>query len=133
MRTAVRVRWTDLDAFGHVNNAVYLTYLEEGRDRLVDSTMGDTFGDFVVAHISIDYRSAITEADEHVFVESLLVNYGRSSFRTAERVTVDSGRLAAEAQTVLVALDRTTGSARPLTDGEVKALETLGPENRVQP
>ena len=41
MRTTVAVRWSDEDGFGHVNNAAFLTYAEEGRDRLLTSLLGE--------------------------------------------------------------------------------------------
>ena len=44
----VTVRWRDFDALGHVNNAVFLTFLETGRDRFFHSLVGDTFLDLVL-------------------------------------------------------------------------------------
>jgi acyl-CoA thioester hydrolase len=129
VETRVRVRWTDLDAFGHVNNAVYLTYLEEGRDRFVDAAFSDSFEDFVVAHISIDYRNEITQVDEEIVVESVLTGYGRSSVRTAERILKADGTVAAEATTVLVAVNREAGTSRPLSERELKSLEALSPND----
>ena len=64
----IEVRWRDVDNYGHVNNAVYLTYLEEVRDEWLARTLRDdeAVWDFVVAHVSIDFRREITQADDEV-------------------------------------------------------------------
>ena len=49
----VTVRWRDIDALGHVNNAVFLTYLETGRDRFFHALVGDTFLDLVLVRLEI--------------------------------------------------------------------------------
>ena len=67
VRTAIR--WSDVDAYGHVNNAVFLNYLEEARDRLVDALFGDRAWDFVVARVAIDYRSELNQEDREVVVQ----------------------------------------------------------------
>ena len=67
--THIRIRWRDMDAYGHVNNGVYLTYLEECRDRLVEDLMGaDGAWDFVLAHVGIDYRNQLTQDDGEITV-----------------------------------------------------------------
>ena len=64
----IEVRWRDVDNYGHVNNAVYLTYLEEVRDEWLARTLRDdeAVWDYVVAHVSIDFRREITQADDEV-------------------------------------------------------------------
>jgi acyl-CoA thioester hydrolase len=129
VKTRVRVRWNDLDAFGHVNNAVFLTYLEEGRDRLVESLFAETIDDFVLAHIAVDYRHEIASADEELTVECAVVGHGRSSVRTRERILMADGTVAADAESVLVAIDTRARQARPLTESELKSLAAaLGAE-----
>src|SRR4051794_25635858 len=122
MRTQVTVRWSDEDAFGHVNNATFLTYLEEGRDRLFDELFGDTAGDFVLARVAIDYRAEITQRDGPVEVDVHVVGHGRSSVRTAEVITRGDGTVAAQAETVAVAVDHATGRSRELRAQELAAL-----------
>ncbi len=61
-RTRVEVRFRDIDAFGHVNNAVVSTYIELARIRyLVDVLQVEPIGvmPLILANISIDYRSPI--------------------------------------------------------------------------
>ena len=64
----VPIRWRDVDAYGHVNNAVFLNYLEEARDRLVESLFGERAWDFVIARVAIDYRNELNQEDREVVV-----------------------------------------------------------------
>ena len=115
----IAIRWRDVDAYGHVNNAVYLNYLEEARDRLVEDLFGSHAAwDFVLAHVGIDFRSELKQSDGEVIVTCSVASLGRASVRTRELVRKLDGTLAAEAESVLVPLDRTTNRARPLTDEE---------------
>lgn len=119
----VEIRWRDMDAFKHVNNAVYLTYLEEARDEWCLEVLGNglLLNDFVLARCAIDYRSPLTQDDAHVDVELRCTRIGNSSFTTGERViSALDGRVAAEAEAVLVHYDWKTGKSRPLTD-EIRA------------
>ena len=119
----IAIRWSDVDAYGHVNNAVFLNYLEEARDRLVDALFGDRAWDFVVARVAIDYRSELNQEDREAVVRCRVTGFGTSSVRTAEQVLAADGRLSAEAESVVVARDPETGRSRPLTDEERTTLE----------
>ncbi len=121
----IAIRWRDMDAYGHVNNAVYLTYLEECRDAWVQKTLGsasDTW-DFVLARVAIDYRSELAQSDEAVIVTCRLQAIGRASVRTREEIRKLDGTLAAEAESVIVPRDPSTRRSRPLTAEERAALE----------
>jgi acyl-CoA thioester hydrolase len=119
----IPIRWRDVDAYGHVNNAVFLTYLEEARDRLVESLFGESAWDFVIARVAIDYRSELNQADGAVVARCEVTGFGRSSVRTAERVRTVNGRLSAESESVIVARDPETGRSRALTDDERLTLQ----------
>jgi acyl-CoA thioester hydrolase len=121
----IEIRWRDQDAYGHVNNAVYLTYLEEVRDEWLARTLatGGAVWDYVLARVAIDFRRELTLADELVTASCRLTRIGRSSVVTREEVHVRDGQLAAEAEAVLVARDRQSGRSRPLTDEERAAFE----------
>ncbi len=123
------IRWKDCDGFGHVNNAVFLTYLEEGRDRLLESLVGAATWDLVLARVAVDYRAELLQSDREVVVQCTVSGIGRSSIRTREVVRTAAGTVAAEAESVMVARDRTTGASRPLTDAERAALEPGAPES----
>lgn len=112
----IHIRWRDVDSYGHVNNAVYLTYLEEARDRWVETTLPGT--NFVIVRVAIDYRRELSLEDENVVVTCRGVGYGTSSIRTAERVIARAGWVAAEAKSVIVAHDEAARQARPLTEEE---------------
>ena len=121
----IEVRWRDVDNYGHVNNAVYLTYLEEVRDEWLARTLRDeeSVWDFVVAHVSIDFRREVTQADDEVIATCRAERLGRSSVRTREEIHIAAGPVAAEASAVLVARDRATGRSRPMTEAERAAFE----------
>ena len=121
----MQIRWRDMDAYGHVNNAVYLSYLEHVRDRLIEQTLGavaDT-NHFVLAHVGIDYRSELTLDDEEVVVRAWIDSIGRSSVRTREEVRKLDGTLSAESEAGVVPRDPERGGSRPLTHEEREALE----------
>lgn len=122
----LQIRWRDMDAYGHVNNAVYLNYLEEARDAWVQRVLGPVADDvwhFVLARVAIDYRSELTQSDREVVVRCGLESIGRSSIRTREEVRKLDGTLSAEAASVIVPRDPTSGRSRPLTEAERAALE----------
>ena len=117
----IHIRWRDVDSYGHVNNAVYLTYLEEARDRWVETTLPGT--NFVIVRVAIDYRRELSLEDQDVVVTCRGTGYGTSSIRTAERVVSRVGWVAAEAESVIVPHDERAREARPLTDAERALLD----------
>jgi acyl-CoA thioester hydrolase len=121
----IEIRWKDLDVYGHVNNAVYLTYLEEVRDEWLGAVLGDPaeIWNYVLVRVAIDYRRELSLEDDVVIATCRLRSVGTSSVRTEERVLALDGGVAAEAESVLVARDRDHGRSRPLTDPERAAFE----------
>ena len=125
----ITIRWRDVDNYGHVNNAVYLTYLEECRDRLVESLFGtEEAWDFVLARVAIDYRNQLTQADGQVLVRCGVAGHGTSSVRTWERITKLDGTVAAESEAVIVPRDPAGERSRPLTDAEQAILRAATEE-----
>ena len=87
----IEIRWRDLDAYGHVNNAVYSTYLEECRDEWLEAAIGkaeDEGWDFVIARLQIDFRRELRLEDDAVVVRCALAKVGRSSVTTREEIRV---------------------------------------------
>lgn len=123
----LEIRWKDVDALGHVNNAVYLTYLEECRDEWLEQALGDgeAAWDFVIARLAIDFRRELRLEDDVVLVSCRLERIGKSSITTRETI-VAAGDLAAEAEAVLVPRNRVAGGSRPLSDAERSAIERAG-------
>jgi acyl-CoA thioester hydrolase len=125
----IEIRWRDVDAYDHVNNAVYATYLEECRDEWLARVLGDSGDpwDYLLARVAIDFRRELRLADESVVVSCRLERIGRSSVSLHEEIRTEDGSLAAESEAVVVARDRTTGGSRPLSDSERAALEAAHP------
>jgi acyl-CoA thioester hydrolase len=121
----IEIRWRDMDAYGHVNNGVYLNYLEEARDRWVQDVLGavaDTW-DFVLARVAIDFRNELRQDDGEIVVRCRLDSIGRSSIRTREVIAKADGSISAEAESVIVPRDPATGRSRALTGEERTVLE----------
>lgn len=112
-----------MDAYQHVNNAVYLNYLEEARDTVMVGLFGPEALDFVLAHVDIDFRNEVTQNDGEVTVLSRVVGYGTSSLRSREIVRKADGSLAAEGGAVVVPRDTTTGRSRPLSKAEIALID----------
>jgi acyl-CoA thioester hydrolase len=123
----IDIRWRDLDAFGHVNQAVYQTYGEE----IVDDWFRHALGlgsrevwSYVVVRLATDYRSELRLADEHVTGTARLVRLGTSSVTLHLELRAGSdGRVAAETECVFAAWDPDARATRPLTDDERGRLE----------
>ncbi len=103
------VRFRDCDAMGHVNNAVYSTYLEEARI----GVLGDLI-DFILARVEIDFRSEL-RAGEDVEVRTRCSRIGTKSFDLEHEITAD-GRVVAEGKSVLVSYDYERGESVPVPD-----------------
>ena len=121
----IEIRWRDLDGLGHVNHAVFLTYLEEARDEWLERLLDPPGGvwSYVVARVEIDYRRELRLDDEVVVARCGLDRIGTSSVRTRESLITRAGETVAEAVVVLVARDEQTGRSRPLTGAERAAFE----------
>jgi acyl-CoA thioester hydrolase len=121
----IEIRWSDLDPYAHVYHPVYLSYLEAARDQWLNRVLGlgGRIWDYVVARVAIDYRGELRLADGVAVVRCQLKQIGRSSFTTEEEVLAPDGRLAAQAEVVIVAWDAAHGRSQPLTDAERGSLE----------
>lgn len=114
------VRWGDMDAFNHVNNSVYATYLEEVRLRWFASIQGpwaDAGMGPVVASMRIEFRRPI-EWPEELSVSMSCERVGRSSLTLpfVMHSAADVSVLYAEGSTVLVWIDRTSGKSIDLPE-----------------
>lgn len=101
------VTFRDLDAFGHANNAVYLTYLENARVVYMRDVLGvDSLDDLlvIVASVKIDFRSRAS-LGETLEIGSRVTRVGGKSFDLDHEIRGPDGRVVADAHTVLVAFD----------------------------
>ena len=130
----IEVRWRDLDALGHVNNAVFFTYFEFARLSYLRALLGDDFEvdpatslprgyQFILAEVTCHFRSPITLADRPV-VAIHVSRVGHKSFvfeyRMTDRVT---GRLLAEGCSTQVWYDYAAGQSVPAPE---EAVERMG-------
>jgi acyl-CoA thioester hydrolase len=110
-----RVRFRDCDAMGHVNNAVFSTYLEESRI----GVLGDLIA-FILARVEIDFRSELRMGEE-VEVRTRCSRIGTKSFDLEHVISASGGRVVAEAKSVLVSYDY-EGSVSMPVPGELREL-----------
>ena len=121
----IDIRWRDLDAYGHVNQAVYLTFGEEVLDGWFRDRLGRAPGqvwDYVARRTTIEYRSELRLEDVQVVGSVVLVTLGTTSVTTRTTLRAPDGRVAAEVENVIVVIDGKSGESRPLTDAERSAL-----------
>jgi acyl-CoA thioester hydrolase len=120
-----RIRWSDVDAYGHVNNVKFYEYLQEARIAFLmqvnDAGPAGRRG-YVVARLDVDYRRPLVFRPEPIAVESWVTRVGRSSYDLRSRV-VDGSETFADAHTVMVAFDSLAQQSRPLDNDERVALE----------
>ena len=113
------VRWSDLDALGHLNNAVYLTLCEQARIEMLDDLGVGDWDDAgpVLAGVSLQFRRPVHYPATAV-VRTTLGEPGRSSlgFTFAVSVEGDEETAYAEGDGTLVWVDRATGRPAPLPD-----------------
>lgn len=111
------VRWDDIDAFGHVNNAKYLTYIQEAR------FLWSPILEMVVAKAEVDYLVPIYEGGRFYDITLWVEQIGNSSFTLGYEVIGDNGVVHAKVKTVQVAVSMETKKSRPLTDPEREFLK----------
>ena len=120
---SVDVRWRDADALGHVNHAVFLTYLEEGRDAFFVQTLRSD-PSYVVVRLEVDLRAEVRLSDQRVTVRVEVESLGTTSVTTRETIFLPSGEVAAEARVVTVRWDADQRKPAPLTEAERNQLTT---------
>jgi acyl-CoA thioester hydrolase len=128
-----RIRWSDVDSYGHVNNVKYFEYLQEARIAFLSGLSPGWprgRGGAVLARIDVDYRRPILFRAKPVVVETWVTRIGRSSYDLASRILDDQrggATVFAEARAVIVAYDVEGRRSRPLTEKERSALERAQP------
>ena len=111
------VRWDDIDAFGHVNNAKYLTYIQEAR------FLWSPLVEMVVAKAEVDYLVPIYVGGRFYDITLWVEQIGNSSFTLGYEVIGDNGVVHAKVKTVQVAVSMETKKSRPLTEPERELLK----------
>jgi acyl-CoA thioester hydrolase len=120
------VRFSDVDAYRHVNNVTYFAYYQEARIGLLASLRqrggapAHSFG-VVVAQADVDYRRPMFFREEAYAVESWVSRVGRASFVVDGQI-VDRGEVLSRSRIAMVAFDPATQRPSPLTDHQRAAL-----------
>jgi acyl-CoA thioester hydrolase len=114
--TEIGVQFRDLDTNRHVNNAVYVSYLEQGRAEYFDDVIGVSLAEAEVAlaRLEVEYAAPLSYGDR-VTVYTRVPSLGTSSFPIETLLETD-GDVAATAEATLVAFDPDSESARPLPE-----------------
>ena len=136
VKLAIQIRWRDLDALGHVNNAVYLTYFELARLAYVRALLGaDAAIDprtllphdfqFILAEVTCHYRSPATLGDQ-LTAAIWVSQVGRKSFVFEYQIHDEvTKRLVAEGCSTQVWFDYTAGESRRVPTEIVTRMEEL--------
>jgi acyl-CoA thioester hydrolase len=121
-------RFRDTDAMGHINNAVYVTYLEVARQiywARLDAHSDYRRVPFILAHVSIDFRSEAL-VSEVLEAGIRLAWIGNRSFSFAYRIwEKTSGRTVTEASTVQVCYDYGAKNTMPMPEELRRAFESF--------
>ena len=124
-RMPLELRWRDLDAFNHVNNANFMTFLEEARIRWLESTGAEWISDGIIpllVAVQMNYRLPIPYPTP-IHVELFAERIGNTSLTLGHRIVGDSGHVYADGHAVMVWVDRHDGRPVALPDGVRSAAE----------
>lgn len=112
----IHVRFRDFDPMQHVNNAVYVSYLEQARAEFYDEVVGVALAeiDTVLAQLEVSYERAIDDVGS-VTVALAVGDLGESSIPMEYEIRSGDRRYAS-ARTVQVFFDPETGESRPIPD-----------------
>lgn len=129
--TEIEIRFADIDAFGHVNNAVYLTYFENARvkyfNEIVDWTYDWSKEGVILARAEINFIQP-AHFNDKVFIETRCARMGNKSFDLHYRMIMrkgDSEILLADSVTVMVAFDYVGQQSIPVPDEWKSAIEAF--------
>lgn len=121
-----KLRYADTDRQGHVNNAVFATFLETGRVEVLydpDAPLADEGCEFVIAHLALDFRSELRWPGR-VDIALRIARIGTSSVHLHQGLFQD-GHCAATAASVIVQMSLETRRSHPLTSAAIARLEAL--------
>lgn len=119
---SMHVRWDDLDAFNHVNNAAYLTFAQEARSDFMwfsRQRRGEApmLPDMVVARAEVDFIEPIYDVAIDLDIAISVVRLGTASFDLLYVISKD-GVIFSKVTTVQVSVNMETKRSRPLNDEE---------------
>jgi acyl-CoA thioester hydrolase len=122
----IPVRWGDMDAYAHVNNTLYLRYMEEARVQLLDQ-MGFTLGDAQQGPVVVNLQSSFLQPvvyPDSIRVDCFAGEPGNSSFMTYYRLFSNQQQaLVCEGSAKIVWIDKQSNRSTPLPDAIRRMLE----------
>jgi len=124
LRTFDKLRYADTDRQGHVNNAVFSSFLETGRVELLYDPKNDLLASdssFVIASLKLDFRQEIKWPGT-VEIGTGLSNIGTSSMEVYQRL-FQNDEWVAEARTIIVQVSNQSGKSKPLPEGAIGTLQ----------
>jgi len=132
-RTEVALRWSDEDALGFVNNAVYLVLLEEARAKFFDAVSARIRGKdkvrleyaFMIGRHEIDYLRPLRFSSDPVVINCWVDRVGHTSFTYAYEVLNSEDLVVAQAKTVVVAVSSDGTGSQPIPAELRRALESF--------
>lgn len=132
--TRLEIRFVDVDAFGHVNNAHYLTYFEQARVKYFDDIMGWKYDwnrqGIILARAEINYKEPVLFRDD-LYVMTHCSRIGTKSFDLDYLVIKKRNEddvILAEGKTVMVAYDYDAGESIAVPEkwiGAIKKFEGI--------
>lgn len=126
IRTSDKIRYADTDRQGHVNNAVFSSFIETARAEIIydrKSPLVEPGTSFVIARLALDFRAEINWPGT-LWIGTRVAQIGRSSFRLEHGLFQDE-RCVATAEVVIVQVDDATRTSRALSDAAIKRLSAL--------
>jgi len=116
----IKVRFRDIDSMGHVNNAVFFTYFEEGRKEFLHklfNIVNPEEYNFILAHIRCDFRKPV-KLDDTISLQLWVSEVGKKRFNLQYRLVNrdDESIVYAECQSVQVCFDYKKNSTTPITN-----------------
>ncbi|WP_435210348.1 acyl-CoA thioesterase [Streptomyces sp. bgisy034] len=118
------LRWADADSYGHVNNALFLRYMEEARTRMFHDMLPADETErrqraFVVSQSVVDYRAPLVYREEPIEVDVWVVSCRGARLELGYAIR-DGDRTYAEATTKMAAYNLNTGSPQRISEPEVE-------------
>ncbi|MCH5346893.1 MAG: acyl-CoA thioesterase [Muribaculaceae bacterium] len=123
----LQTRFTDFDMLGHLNNNVYMAFMDMGKadyfTRVMEGNVDWTNPGVVVVNINCDYFAPVMPGEE-IELLTTVDSVGQHSFTMDQRIlNASTGEVKCAARTVMVGFDTMTGQSTLIPDAWIKALE----------
>lgn len=114
-KTTVQIRFADMDAMGHVNNAKFLTYMESARVKYFNELLGQDINwskkGIILAKVIVEYKAPLTLRDGELEIYTNCCKTGKKSFDLAYKmISAKDKRVVASGMTTLVCYDYERGA-----------------------